>query len=322
MVKLIIQIPCFNEEETLPLTLKDLPKRIPGVDRIEVLVIDDGSTDQTVKVAQKFGVDHILRFTQRKGLVHAFKAGVDECLRLDADIIVNTDGDNQYNAADIEKLVKPVLTGEADIVIGDRNVNSIKHFSWIKKRLQGLGSWVVRKLSGTNVIDTTSGFRAYSREAALQMNIVSSYTYTLESIIQSGNKQLLIKSVPIRTNQKTRESRLFRSIPHYISKSILTIIRVFIFYYPLKSFFYIGGTLFSLGIITGLVYLFLQFYYLPHANNLATLILCAILLIMGFFLFMMGLLADLIGCNRKLIEDMIVRIKRLETESKQKTNHF
>lgn len=319
--KLIIQIPCYNEEETLPLTLNDLPREIPGIGEIETLIIDDGSTDNTIEIARQMGADHILKFTQRKGLVHAFKAGIDECLRLGADIIVNTDGDNQYYGADIAKLTGPILAGEADIVIGDRNVESIRHFSFIKRKLQRLGSWVVRRLSGTDVVDTTSGFRAYSREAALQMNIISTYTYTLETIIQSGKKQLLTKSVSVRTNEKTRESRLIRSISQYISRSIITIIRVFLFYHPLKSFFFIGGTCFVLGIIAGCVYLILQFYLLPHANNLASLILCAILLIMGFNLFMMGLLADLIGCNRKLIEDITVRIKRLETTSKKESEN-
>ena len=320
MKRLIIQIPCFNEEQTLPLTLQDLPRHIPGIDTIEILVIDDGSTDRTIEVARGHEVNYILKFTQRKGLVHAFKAGIDECLKLGADIIVNTDGDNQYVGGDVVKLVEPILAGEADIVIGNRRVETIEHFSWIKKKLQTLGSYVVRKLSGTDVIDTTSGFRAYSREAALQMNIISSYTYTLETIIQSGRKQLLTRSVNIRTNAKTRESRLFKNIPQYISKSIVTIIRVFIFYHPLRSFFYIGGVLFFLGIVMGGIYLLLQFHYMPHANNLASLILCAILLIMGFYLFMMGLLADLVGCNRKLIEDMMVRMKKLEMGTKDYTH--
>lgn len=317
--KLIIQIPCFNEEATLPITLRELPRQIPDIDILEVLIIDDGSTDRTIEIARKHQVNHILRFTRNKGLVHAFKAGIDECLRLGADIIVNTDGDNQYYGGDIPKLVEPILRGEADIVIGNRNVESIAHFSWTKKKLQKLGSWVVRKVSGTDVIDTTSGFRAYSREAALQMNIISSYTYTLETIIQSGKKQLLTKSVSVRTNDKTRESRLFRNIPQYLTRSIITLIRVFIFYHPLKSFFLIGGILFGAGVLSGVIYLLLQFYFLPQANNLASLVLCAILLIVGFQLCIMGILADLIGCNRKLLEDMAIRMKRIETAPGRET---
>lgn len=320
MVKLIIQIPCLNEEKTLPLTLRDIPGQIEGVDVIETLVIDDGSTDRTAEVAKEHGVNHIIRFKQRKGLASAFMTGLEYSLQMGADIIVNTDADNQYRGEDIPKLVKPILDGEADIVIGKRDIDSIEHFSLVKKKLQRIGSWVVRLLSETEVKDATSGFRAYRREAALQMNVLSSYTYTLETIIQAGQKQLVVKSVDIGINRKLRESRLIKSIPHYLAKSAVTMLRIFTLYQPFKVFTWLGGFIFSLGVVLGLRYLYLQFFGMKGAEHFASLILTAVFLIMGFNFFVLGLLADLIGSNRRLIEDILLRIKKYEMGNEQKNN--
>ena len=235
-MKLIIQIPCFDEEQTLPGTLADLPREMPGVDEVEWLVVDDGSTDATVEVARRHGVDHIVRLTNNKGLAAAFQAGLDACLKLGADLIVNTDADNQYYGGDIAKLVEPILAGEADMVIGDRETDQIEHFSPLKKRLQRLGSAVVRRASGTNVPDTTSGFRAYNREAALQLQVVSKFTYTLETIIQAGKQTVAVDHVPIRTNEKTRDSRLFPSMWSYVRRNTASIFRVYALYEPLRLF--------------------------------------------------------------------------------------
>ena len=244
MTKLIIQIPCLNEAETLPGTLRDLPRSLPGIDRIEVLVVDDGSRDGTAEVARANGVQHVVRFRRRKGLAAAFVAGIDAALKLGADFIVNTDADNQYVGADIAKLIDPLVRGEADIVIGDRNIQALSEMSAQKKRLQRLGSWVVRQVSGTQVPDTTSGFRAYTREAALRMTIVSEFSYTLESIIQAGKRRMAIAHVPIRTNPRVRPSRLFDSVFSYIKASTATIVRIYAMYEPLKVFSYIGATIF------------------------------------------------------------------------------
>lgn len=310
-MKLIIQIPCYNEAQTLPVTLADLPKKIEGIDNIEVLIIDDGSTDDTIKVAREHGVNHIVRFTKNKGLARGFTAGLDACLRLGADIIVNTDADNQYKGEYIAHLVAPILRGEAEVVIGDRNTNGIEHFSWSKKRLQSLGSWVVRQVSDTNVPDSTSGFRALSREAALQMNVVSKFTYTLETIIQAGKKNLAVTHVPIKTNEKLRDSRLFSSTWAYIKRSVATIARIYTMYEPMKMFSYIGGGFFIGGILIGLR--FVYFYFTSGgAGHIQSLILAAILLIVGFQVFVMGLLADLIGSNRQLIENVLYRVRKIE----------
>lgn len=310
-MKLIIQIPCFNEAQTLPVTLADLPEKIEGVDDIEVLIIDDGSTDETIKVARENGVNHVVRFTKNKGLAKGFMAGLDACLRLGADIIVNTDADNQYKGEYIAHLVEPILRGEAEIVVGDRNTNGIEHFSWSKKRLQSLGSWVVRQVSDTNVPDSTSGFRALSREAALQMNIVSKFTYTLETIIQAGKKNLAVTHVPIKTNEKLRDSRLFSSTWGYIKRSVATIARIYTMYEPMKMFSYIGGGLFIGGILIGLRFVY-AYLTTGGAGHIQSLILAAILLIVGFQVFMMGLLADLIGSNRQLIENVLYRVRKIE----------
>lgn len=310
-MKLIIQIPCFNEAETLPLTLADLPRQIPGVDEIEVLIIDDGSSDETTEVARRSGVQHIVRMTKNKGLANGFMAGLDASLRLGADIIVNTDADNQYNGADIPSLVRPILDGQAELVIGDRQTDEIHHFSWMKKRLQNLGSWVVRQVSATEIPDATSGFRALSREAALQMNVISRFTYTLETIIQAGKKNLAVSHVPVRTNSKLRESRLFKGNWNYIKRSIATITRIYTMYEPLKMFSYIGGTIFGAGFLIGLR--FLYFYITTGgAGHIQSLILAAVLLMIGFQVFIIGLVADLIGFNRRLIESALYRVRRLE----------
>lgn len=310
-MKLIIQIPCYNEEKTLPQVLSELPKSIPHISSIETLIIDDGSKDNTSGIARKLGVNHILKFKQNRGLARVYKAGIDACLKLGADIIVNTDGDNQYSGSDIPKLVEPIINGTADMVVGIRPIEDIKEFSWIKKRLQRLGSSVVRLLSRTDIPDATSGFRALSREAALQMNIFSDYTYTLEALIQAGENKLKLEYVPIRVNKKTRESRLFRSIPNYIAKSIVTLVRVCITYRPLKYFSYSGGIAFLFGVLVGLR--FIYFYFTGYGGgHIQSLILASILLTLGFQLVMFGLLADVVATNRKLSEDIQSRVRNME----------
>ena len=310
-MKLIIQLPCLNEEETLPQTFNDLPKEIPGIDEIETLIIDDGSTDRTIEVAKELGVNHIVQFTHNKGLAEAFTAGINTCLQNGADIIVNTDGDNQYRGKDIARLIDPILKGKADLVIGDRQVDKIGHFSKIKIWLQKLGSWVVRKVSNTDVPDTTSGFRALNREAALQLTVISRFTYTLETIIQAGKKNLAVTHVAITTNEKLRESRLFTSIPSYLKKQISTIFRIYTVYEPLKIFMMIGGFIFTLGLI--LSGRFLYFYLIGNGEgHIQSLILAAVFFIIGFQVMMMGLIADLIGANRRLIENSLYRIRKLE----------
>lgn len=308
-MRLIIQIPCYNEETTLPQTLADLPAQIDGVDQIEVLVIDDGSTDRTVEVAREHGVSHFVRFTQNKGLAKGFMAGLDACLQLGADIIINTDADNQYQGQDIPKLVQPILEGRADMVVGARPIEHIAHFSPIKKLLQRLGSAVVQQVSGTDVPDVTSGFRAFSREAALRLNVISDFTYTLETIIQAGKKNIAVTSVEIGTNEKLRESRLFSSIGQYLRKSIPTILRIYAAYEPLKVFFSMGLILFAAGFLIGLR--FLYFYFSGDGGgHLQSLILCATLLLLGFEVMIIGLLADLIGANRRLLEDLLYRVRK------------
>ena len=311
MKKLIVQIPCLNEAETLPATLRDIPRSIPGIDMVEILVIDDGSRDGTSDVARRHGVEHVVRFSRRKGLASAFAAGMDACVKLGADIIVNTDGDNQYAGADIPKLIGPLVRGDADIVIGDREVRDLAHMSAMRKRLQWLGSWVVRQMSDTNVPDTTSGFRAYTREAALRMTIVSEFTYTLESIIQAGKKRMAIAHVPIRSNPRTRKSRLFSSVWTYIKASAATIIRIYAMYEPLKVFGVIGLVVFGGGLAVSLrfVYFYLVGEGLGHVQSL---IFAAVLLIVGFQIALIGLLADVISGNRKLLEDLLYRVRRME----------
>jgi glycosyltransferase involved in cell wall biosynthesis len=311
MKKLIIQIPCLNEAQTLPATLADLPKGIPGVDVIEVLVIDDGSRDGTADVARACGVHHIVRMRRNKGLASAFQSGIDACLKAGADFIVNTDADNQYAGHEIPKLLAPLLRGEADICIGDRNIAALRHMSWRKRQLQALGSWVVRQVSNTSVPDTTSGFRAYTREAALRMTIVSEFSYTLESIIQAGKKRMAIAHVPVAVNPRTRESRLFDSIFSYIKRSGATIVRIYAMYEPLKVFTYLGLTIFTAGLALALRYAYYVFYS-EGFRHTGSLIAAAVLMIVGFMVLVIGLVADLISANRKLLEDLLYRVRTLE----------
>jgi glycosyltransferase involved in cell wall biosynthesis len=311
MTKLIIQIACLNEAQTLPTTLADLPSHIEGVDCIEVLIVDDGSTDSTCQVARECGADHIVRFATHRGLARGFAAGLDASLRLGADVIVHTDADGQYPGEDIPRLVAPILQGQADVVIGDRGVDAVAHFAPIKRLLQRLGSSVVSMLSGIEVGDVTSGFRAYSREAALRLNILSDFTYTLETIIQSGKKPITIVTVPTRSNPPTRPSRLFTSIPHYLRRQIPSILRLYMVYQPLKTL-----TLFSLlflvpGLLIGARFLYFVIVA-TGAGHIQSLILAAILLIVGFQVFILGLVADLMAANRRLIEDALYRVRKLE----------
>jgi glycosyltransferase involved in cell wall biosynthesis len=312
-MKLIIQIPCLNEAETLPATLADLPRSVPGIDVIESLVIDDGSTDDTAAVARVHGATHVIRFRRRKGLAAAFMAGVDACLKHGADIIVNTDGDNQYGGAEIAKLVEPLLAGRADIVIGDRNIRDLRDMSAVRKLLQRLGSWVVRQVSNTQVPDTTSGFRAYTREAALRMTIVSEFSYTLESIIQAGKNRMAIAHVEVSTNPRTRPSRLFGSVRSYIQRSAATIVRIYAMYEPLKVFTYIGLTVFGAGFILGLRLVYYYFQY-EAGRHIPSAIAAAVLMLLGFQILVIGLLADVISGTRKLLEDLLYRVRRMELE--------
>ncbi|MEI2578516.1 glycosyltransferase family 2 protein [Scytonema sp. PRP1] len=319
MTKLIIQIPCYNEEATLGTTLAQLPRQIPGIDQVEWLIINDGSSDRTVEVALASGVDHVVSFARNQGLAHAFMAGLEACLKAGADIIVNTDADNQYCAADIPRLVEPILQGEADIVVGARPIRQIKqHFSPTKKLLQGFGSWVVRLASKTNVVDAPSGFRAISREAALRLNVFNEYTYTLETIIQAGRQGMAIKSVPIRTNGYLRPSRLVKSIPSYVKRSLLTILRISMTYKPLRFFAVLGSVPFSFGVLLGIRWLVLFFLENGTRSRAPSLILAAILILIGFQLWMFGLVADLMAVNRKVLEDIQLRLRRAELNSNQK----
>ena len=315
-MKLIIQIPCLNEENTLPQTLADLPKSIEGIDRIELLIIDDGSNDRTVEIAREFGAQHIVSFSSNRGLAAAFRAGLQKSLEEGADLIVNTDGDNQYNGADIKKLVRPILDHEADMVIGDRQISKHKEFSPLKKMLQRLGSWVIGSLAGTPVPDATSGFRAYSRQAALQMNILTQYTYTHETILQAGLLGLKITSVPIRVNAKTRKSRLFRSMSSYIRRSMATILRIYLKYKALKVFALLALMPFLAGSAIGAR--FFYYYVVGQGDGkVQSLILCAVLLNLSFVLFVLGVLADLIGFNRQLIEEVLVLERKRSLENHQ-----
>ncbi|MEF3074309.1 glycosyltransferase family 2 protein [Methylobacter sp. Wu1] len=307
-MKLIIQIPCFNEAKTLSIALSALPRTVPGFDTVEWLVIDDGSQDDTVKVARECGVDHVVRHTRNQGLARGFMTGLDACLRLGADVIVNTDADNQYNADDIPALVAPILEHRADIVVGARPIETIEHFSPIKKMLQKLGSWVVRVASNTDIPDAPSGFRAMSRAAAQRLMVFNNYTYTLETIIQAGQKNMAITSVPVRVNEDLRPSRLVKSIPSYIKRSIATIIRIFIIYRPFRFFGTIGAILFGAGFLIGLRFL-LNYLSGEGAGHVQSLILAGALLAMGFQAILVAFLADLLAANRKLLEDVRFRLK-------------
>ncbi len=316
-MKLIIQIPCYNEEHTLPLVINSIPKNIKGIDIIETLIIDDGSKDKTIEVAKKLGVNHIVIHRQNQGLASSFADGLDEALRQGADIIVNTDGDNQYPQESIDKLIAPILNGTHDMVVGDRQVQKIEHFSPLKKLLQKMGSYTVRTLSGVNVPDAPSGFRAYSRHAALSMNIVSTFSYTMETIIQAGKKRIAITHVPIKTNAKTRESRLFKSMFGHIQKSMVTIIRVYVLYSPFKVFVTIGGLLIFLGAIPLLrmPYLIIRYHELV-GGHIQSILAGSILVIVGFLVICMGVITDLMATQRKLIEDTLYRVKEITLRQK------
>lgn len=311
MPKLIIQIPCYNEEQTLGLTLSTLPRELPGVDRVEWMVIDDGSTDRTVEVARAHGVDHVAQLYINRGLASAFMVGLDCAIKAGADIIVNTDADNQYDAADIPKLIAPILRGEADIVVGARPIDDIAHFSLVKKALQRLGSWVVRLASGTSVPDAPSGFRAMTREAAMRLNCFNNYTYTLETIIQAGRKGMAIKSVPVRVNPDLRPSRLVRSIPSYVQQSTFTIFRIFMTYRPFRFFALLGLIAGGIGMVPTLRFLY---YYMENEGqgHIQSLIYSVLFLGLGAVLIVVGLVADLIGVNRLLLEDIRWRLREME----------
>ena len=320
-MKLIIQIPCFNEQQTLPATLADLPREIPGIDAVEWLVIDAGSTDRTLAVAREGGVDHVVRLTNNKGLAAAFQAGLDACLKLGADVIVNTDADNQYSGHDIPKLVEPILAGQADMVIGDRKTDQIEHFSSYKKRLQRWGSAVVRRASGTGVPDTTSGFRAYNREAALQIQVVSKFTYTLESIIQAGKMLVAVDHVPIKTNPKTRESRLFPSMGAYVRRNGVSIFRIYALYEPLRLFMMaaavtalIGAVIwgrFAWFVITG-----------DSSGHIQSLILGSTLFIVAVQFVALGVLGDILAGSRVLQQRILERVRRVELHLGVEPSHY
>lgn len=310
-MKLIIQIPCLNEAETLEIALNDLPKQLDGIDTIEYLIINDGSSDNTVEIAKNWGVHHVVSFKQNKGLAKGFMAGLDACIRNGADIIVNTDADNQYNAADIQKLIDPILRGEADYVIGARPIDQTEHFSWIKKKLQHFGSWVVRKASNTDIPDAPSGFRAMSKDAALRLNVINDYTYTLETIVQAGREKIPIAWVPIRTNGELRPSRLFSSILGYVKKSMLTIVRAYMTYRPLYCFTVIASVPLIVGVAIGVR--FLVFIARgTSAGHIQSLLLACTLIVIGFLTFVVGLLADVIGANRRILQDIQYRTRRAE----------
>lgn len=316
-MKLIIQIPCYNEAETLKIALDALPQQIEGIDTIEYLIINDGSKDDTVQVAKDWGVHYVVNFKRNKGLAKGFLAGLNACLRNGADIIVNTDADNQYCADDIEKLVRPIVEGKYDIVIGERPIDATEHFSFVKKKLQHVGSWVVRKASNSDIPDAPSGFRAYSRDAAMRMNVINEYTYTLETIIQAGREKMAMASVPIRTNEELRESRLFKSMWGYIKKSVGTIIRAFIMYKPFRFFTIMGLIPFGIGVCLGVR--FLYFYYTGVGDgHIQSLILAAVLLMIGWQTIVIGLQADIIAANRKLLQDIQYRVKKMEMDKLEK----
>jgi len=315
-MKLIIQIPAFNEEATIAQALRDLPKKIDGITAIETLVIDDGSSDRTVEVARKAGANHILQLKTHRGLSAAFVSGIDAALRLGADVIVNTDADNQYNAADIARLIAPIVKGTAEVVIGDREVAKSPHMSPFKRTLQRLGSWTVGLASGISINDVTSGFRAFSREAAIQINVFNPFTYTLETVIQAGNRNLGVQSVPVRTNAPTRPSRLYRGIGTYLRKSMATIFRVYTLYKPLKTFFVIGSVLLFFGLVLGGRFLW-YFIQGDRGGHIQSLILAAVFLIIGFQTWLIALLADLMSVNRRLIEDVLIRVRKMESPEKR-----
>jgi glycosyltransferase involved in cell wall biosynthesis len=321
-LKLIIQIPCLNEEATLPETIAELPRALEGIDRVELLVIDDGSTDRTVEVARECGVEHIVRLTNNKGLAAAFQAGLDACLKLGADLIVNTDADNQYRGADVPKLVAPILAGEADMVVGDREVATIEHFSGQKKALQQLGSWVVRRISGTEVADTTSGFRAYNREAALGLIVVDNFTYTLESLIQAGKMLVAVDQAQIGTNPQTRESRLFRSTGAYVRRNALSILRIYARYEPLRVFATAGLIIAILAIAAWMPFLLDWIINGDTTGHVQSLILGAVLFIAALQLIALGVIGDLLAGQRVMTQRVFERVRRVELSLGVEPSHY
>jgi glycosyltransferase involved in cell wall biosynthesis len=315
-LKLIIQIHCYNEEQNIIQTVQALPRRLPGIDALEYLVIDDGSQDETLEAARQAGVDHILQLRRHLGLAAAFTAGLEKSLQLGADIIVNTDADNQYNAEDIQHLIGPILSGRADITVGDRGVGDLASFSPVKRLLQRLGSWVIGRASGLDTPDATSGFRAISREAAMRTLVLSDYSYTLETLIQAGAHRMAIEYVPVRTNVQTRPSRLMRSLPEYLTNSSTTILRSYTMYRPLRVFSLLSLLLISGGLILGMRFLY-YFVIGQGSGHIQSIILSAVLFIVGFQIFLIGLVADLIGFNRKILEDLLFRLRRIELERGQ-----
>jgi glycosyltransferase involved in cell wall biosynthesis len=321
-MKLIIQIPCLNEESTLPATIADLPRQIDGVDEIELLVIDDGSTDRTVAVARECGVEHIVRLTNNKGLAAGFQAGLDACLKLGADVVVNTDADNQYRGADVAKLLGPILAGEADMVVGDRQVSQIEHFSGSKKVLQRFGSWVVRRLSGTEITDTTSGFRAYNREAALQLLVVDNFTYTLESLIQAGKMLIAVDQVTVATNPQVRESRLFPSTGAYVRRNAPAILRIYARYEPLRAFASAGLLVMVAALAAWMPFLIDWIFNGKSDGHIQSLILGAVLFIAAVQLFALGVIGDLLAGQRVMTQRVFERVRRVELALGVAPSHY
>lgn len=321
-MKLIIQVPCLNEEDQLPVSLPALPRTVPGFDSVEWLIIDDGSTDRTVEVAKELGVDHVVKLTNNKGLAFAFQAGLDACLKLGADVIVNTDADNQYSAADIPSLVAPIVAGEADMVIGDRNVMAIEHFSVVKKRLQKLGSWVVRQASGTTVPDATSGFRAYNREAALGLTVVSRFTYTLESLIQAGKGLVAVDHVVVGTNEVLRESRLFGSMWGYVRRNFVAIFRIYTGYEPLKVFSWLAAVLLLLSALAWSPFLYDWIVNDDRSGHLQSIVVGGVLLVAAVQAFALGVIADLIASHRIVSQRTLERVRRIELELGVQPSHY
>jgi glycosyltransferase involved in cell wall biosynthesis len=321
-MKLIIQIPCLNEEDQLPATLADLPRHVPGVDLVEWLVVDDGSTDRTVEVARAHGVDHVVKLTNNKGLASAFQAGLDAALKLGADVIVNTDADNQYSADAIPALVAPIVAGRADMVIGDRNVRDIEHFSPTKKVLQRLGSWAVRQASGTDVPDATSGFRAYNREAALGLTVVSTFTYTLESLIQAGKSLAAVEAVPVGTNPKTRESRLFKSMSLYVRRNVLALFRIYTGYEPLRVFSALAFVLALGAVAAWSPFLWDWVVHGDRSGHLQSIVLGGVLLLAAVQVLALGVLADLIASHRVVTQRTLERVRRVELELGVAPSHY
>ncbi len=321
-MKLIIQIPCLNEEETLPATIADLPREVEGVDEVELLVVDDGSTDRTVEVARENGVEHIVRLTNNKGLAAAFQAGLDACLKLGADVVVNTDADNQYRGADVSKLVAPILAGEADIVVGDRHVAGVEHFSGSKKALQRVGSWVVRKLSGTAIADATSGFRAYNREAALGLLVVDNFTYTLESLIQAGKMLVAVGEADVGVNAQTRESRLFRTTGAYVRRNALSILRIYTRYEPLRVFVSAGLVVLLLALSAWMPFLLDWILNGDSSGHVQSLILGAVLFIAALQLLALGVIGDLLAGQRVMTQRLFERVRRVELTLGVEPSHY